>query len=271
MRREVALPQGPATEAYTSDGFCVLDYRAEPAFAAAAAARVDAVVAGDYDTGTPPLDPRDDAMRADTMRLVKIDQPHWADHTLHRAVSDPALGAAVAEVLGVRLVQVWAVQLLSKPSGHGLSAVGWHQDQQYWQQWWDGEAFTVWLALDDITVDKGPVRFVRGSHRWGLLDGGDFFGNDLDALRSRMAVPADAVWDEVPMLLPTGGVSLHHRLTIHGSGANTSGTARRALAIHLRSEHTTPKPVATPGHEAYVGLLHDLDRCPVIHDARSAR
>src|SRR5207248_3541703 len=133
-------------------------------------------------------------------------------------VSHPTLGALAAEITGARWVQVWWVQLLYKPptdpEGMGSTNVGWHQDRHYWQVWEEGsELFTAWVALSDVTAASGPMRFVRGSHRWDLLEGSDFYGQDHNAQRERIPVPPVAAWEEVPALLPPGGVSFHHNLT----------------------------------------------------------
>ena len=124
------------------------------------------------------------------------------------------------------------LQLLLKPPARSEGAatnIGWHQDRHYWQVWEEGsELFTAWIALSDVTPEAGPMRFVRGSHRWGLQQS-DFYGQDHEAQRRGIQVPTGHNWEEVPALLPPGGVSFHHNLTYHGSGPNQSGDASPEL------------------------------------------
>lgn len=83
--------------------------------------------------------------------------------------------------------------------------VGWHQDQQYWSHWEDGsELFTVWIAMSHVTLDAGPMKFVRGSHQWGFLNQGSFYSSDLQSLRDGIRVPEGKVWEEVPAILAPG-------------------------------------------------------------------
>ena len=75
------------------------------------------------------------------------------------------------------------MQLLYKPSVDPdeitPTNIGWHQDRHYWQTWEEGsELFTAWIALSDVTAEAGPMKFVRGSHRWGLLSHSDFYGQE---------------------------------------------------------------------------------------------
>jgi ectoine hydroxylase-related dioxygenase (phytanoyl-CoA dioxygenase family) len=177
-------------------------------------------------------------------------------------VSDPAIGRLAAAATGARWVQIWATQLLFKPPGDGGSAsVGWHQDLFYWQTVWEGEVFTAWLALSDVTPDAGPMRFVRGSHQWGMQEGGDFFNINLDGLKENLKIE-NREWKEVASVLPPGGVSLHHNLTLHGSGANRSSGPRRSIAIHLRTEKS--RPIA---EHPYTTELADPIKCPVIFES----
>ena len=104
--------------------------------------------------------------------------------------------------------------------------------------------------------------FVLGSHRWGLLDEGNFFSGDNQAIRAGIHVLAGQSWQEVPAVLPPGGVSFHHRLTFHGSGPNVSGHTRRSLAIHLRTDRWQIKPDAWPAK-----FLDNPAVCPVIFEA----
>ena len=178
----------------------------------------------------------------------------------------PQVGREVAATTGSRRVQVWASQLLIKPPGSEAAGnVGWHQDRQYWRMWQRDEGlFTAWIALSDVGAASGPMLFVRGSHRWGFLDRGNFFARDQHRLRQEIAVPAGESWEEVPALMPLGGLSVHHCLTYHGSNANLSDSARWSLAVHLRDERAVP----VPGDQGYyTAHLDDPRICPVMYEA----
>jgi len=197
------------------------------------------------------------------MGIVKIDQPHWTDETLREVVTHPELARWAAALVGASTLQVFAVQLLYKPTdapGQEVR-VGWHQDDTYWDQWWTGEAFTAWVALSEVTADSGPVRFVAGSHRWGNIGESDFFGRDDETAKSRFRLPDGAEWTEVAAELPPGGVSFHTRYTMHGSSSNTGPLPRRGLAVHLRSERAEPVPGL--GYDAYRNA--DATSSPFVH------
>ena len=187
---------------------------------------MDAIRRGEYDTGGPPQpshwNPGDGPNE-----LCKIEMPQFASRALMDLVSHRDLGAWAAGVAGARTVQVWWVQLLYKPVGEPGERqnvnIGWHQDRHYWRAWEEGsELFTAWVALSDVTRDAGPMRFVRGSHRWGLVDKGGFYEQDLEAQRQDIQPPTGERWEEVAAILPPGGASFHHNLTLHGSNSNSS-------------------------------------------------
>ncbi len=258
--------------AFDRDGFYVHAAPVlEPETLARAVGGLEAVRAGLSDTGeTPdggwPPGTDDDRLGPGPRALTKIEQPQLASAALREALRSPRLGELAAAVTGARKVQVWWVQGLVKPEAEGTASatnVGWHQDKTYWAAWEDGsELFTAWLALSDVTADAGPMVFVPGSHRWGMLSGGDFFGQDQDALRAAIRVPEGADWREVADVLPPAGVSLHHQMLFHGSRQNHSGGPRRSLAIHLRTENSSPKP------DTWVArYLGRPEICPVIHEA----
>ena len=249
---------------YEADGICTAPPVIPAAFADDVALRMAAVIAGEYDAGgqpnarsTPPGKPGSD--------LVKIDQAHVCDETIRAAVSSPAIGRWAAAATGAGFVQVWATQLLYKPPGAATAGtVGWHQDLQYWGPSWDAdprELFTAWLAISDVTPEAGPVRFVRGSQSWGLLNG-NFWGHDLAEIRANLALPDGAAWDEIEAILPKGAISLHQSLVVHGSGPNVSATPRLGFAIHLRTDRATPRPGAG---EAFGFDLDDTLNFPVVY------
>ena len=91
------------------------------------------------------------------------------------------------------------------------------------------------MALDDTSAAGGTVEFARGSHRWP--DQGDSEA-EFHAPQDHRTVVAEAAarhgadLDIVPVEVDAGGGSFHHGWTWHGSGANDTGTDRRALVLH---------------------------------------
>lgn len=226
---------------------------------------MDALRRGEYETGVPPQ-PSFWKPGDDPQKLCKIEMPQVANRSIRDLVSHPNIGKLAAELTGAEMVQVWWVQLLMKPSaahdGKGSPSVGWHQDRQYWKVWEEGsELFTAWAGLTPVTEEAGPMKFIRGSNRWGLLEGGDFYGQDTESQRQRIRLPEGAVWEEVTAVLPPGGVSFHHHHTFHGSGPNHSGRPRRSFAIHLRTERSRPLGGQRQGLARFID---DPAYCPVI-------
>ncbi|MBM3279512.1 MAG: phytanoyl-CoA dioxygenase family protein [Candidatus Handelsmanbacteria bacterium] len=261
----MTAPTTAARAAYESDGYYISQQPVLPVpVVAGAKAGMDEVRAGRYDTGVAPQ-PSVWKPGDDEDKLCKIEMPQVASRPIWDLVSHPALGEWAAALSGAAWVQVWWVQLLYKPPVRPQVStnVGWHQDRHYWQVWEAGsELFTAWVALEEVGADSGPMRFVRGSHRWGFLDQSDFFGQDLDGQRRGLPLPAGASWSEDEVLLPAGGASFHHCLTLHGSGANTTGRARRSFAIHLRTEKSRPVEDRRAGLTAFIDNPH---YCPLIY------
>ena len=101
---------------------------------------------------------------------------------------------------------------------------------------------TAWIALDDMTPDVGPLRYVRGSHRWGdgrVGSAGKFFQSDGGVGLLRSAAEREGIdQSEIEIVsvagLAAGGISIHDGRTWHGSGRNESATRpRRGLGIHF--------------------------------------
>ncbi len=222
------------------------------------ASRMDDVAAGRYSTGREPgrryWNPGDDPTA-----IVKIDDAHLCDDAIFDFVTSPAIGEFAAQVVGTEFVQLWASQLLVKPPGGSTAGqVGWHRDQTYWRELWDGEVFTVWVAVSDVDLARGPLCYVRGSHRWDESGDGDFFSHDLTATRGALD---GGEWDETAAVLAAGGASAHSKLTVHGSAANTSDHPRQGFALHLRTDRSAPTPA---GRDLLGARLADPRHCPLL-------
>tara|TARA_Y100000588_G_scaffold390647_1_gene496758 strand:- start:2687 stop:3484 length:798 start_codon:yes stop_codon:yes gene_type:complete len=265
------MPDLNLREGYEREGFAVLADPVLPSSVVTAALDgMNSIRRGEYDRREPPesslWNPGEDP---DT--LCKIEQPQKASQGVFDLIRHPTVGKLAAEVTGADWVQVWWVQLLYKPSIEASDSarvnIGWHQDRHYWQSWEEGsELLTAWIALSDVGVDSGPMRFVAGSHDWGFLDGAsDFKGQDVEAVRSGIQIPDDRTWEEKPALMRAGGLSLHHCLTFHGSTANRSGRPRMSFAVHLRTQNSRP---VNNERKSLTRFIDDETVCPVIYSSR---
>jgi hypothetical protein len=254
-------------DAYAAEGFVLnRDDRLPADVVQRALDGMNAIRRGEYDRGRPPEESPWKPGDSESL-LCKIENPQFASRGVLELVSHPLIGQWAAALTGAKMVQVWWVQLLYKPPSPPNTKtgtnIGWHQDRSYWKSWQpESEVFTCWVALSDVTLDSGPMMFVPGSHKWGLMNSGHFAEQDLDAIKAKVDVPPGHQWREVPATLPPGGFSLHDDLTWHGSGPNRSSLPRRAFAIHLRTEksaHIGEK------QNSFAKFTDDLSLCPVIY------
>lgn len=136
----------------------------------------------------------------------------------------PRLASVMEQLLGGPL-RLYSTQMFLKPGKVG-SAVPWHQDMPYWP-FHPAEMATAWIALDDTSIENGCVRFLKGSHREGILphEASGVKGNSLKL--SESALPTG--YEEVAVEVPKGSVVIHHCLTVHRSEPNLSDHDRRGL------------------------------------------
>ena len=173
------------------------------------------VINGNYDTGVAPLRQWGSV---DEGGLVKIDQAHRSNNVLSELVRNKNIARWASEVTRSNTIQVWATQLFYKPSSVKDNAnVGWHTDSQYWD-FWQGEVFTIWIALTESTALTGPLRFLQGSHLNPKVNVGDALCSDIDTQKSALPNELGIDRQEVSSPLSAGGISIHHANVYHASG-----------------------------------------------------
>lgn len=190
-----------------------------------------------------------------------VQRPHasHADATFLRHLHG-GVAAIACELLGARSVQLLQDALLLKPAARAGS-VALHQDYSYtgYLDWPSGLA--VGLALTDATVDSGCLNVVDGSHAWGLVGGLHLFASglagDLDA-RLTPAQRARVAEATIPLEVRAGDVTIHHCLTLHGSGGNTSARPRKTVITHLiDGDSRVLRDRLPPGAEPYFPVDDD--------------
>ncbi|MEM9306984.1 MAG: phytanoyl-CoA dioxygenase family protein [Pseudomonadota bacterium] len=147
----------------------------------------------------------------------------------HRIGSDPRILDVVEGILGPDIM-IYSVEFFIKePNTRHI--VSMHQDLTYWGLGAIDGLVTAWLSLSPATPASGCMDFVQGSHKNAILEHRDTFSEDNLLSRGQEVKVDVADKDKVPIEIHPGQISLHHGLTIHGSGSNTTNDRRIAAVI----------------------------------------
>jgi hypothetical protein len=127
-----------------------------------------------------------------------------------------------------------------KPSYNG-GATPWHQDEAFREPNFEYQEISIWIALTDTTRENGPMQYIPGSHRLGILphrlQGGAKEANSIECYEG---------FDEksaVVCPIPAGAMIIHHHRTVHGALENKTNSERLAYVltystpIELREEY----------------------------------
>lgn len=159
---------------------------------------------------------------------AQVVMPLACEIGLHGPILDVVEGVLGPDVM------LYSVEFLTKEA-HTRHVVTMHQDLAYWGMGDMDNILTAWLALSPATTASGCMDFVRGSHKNEILAHEDSF-DELNLLSRGQEIAVDvAEADKVPVELAPGCISLHHGLTIHGSGPNQSDERRIGVAIRYVS------------------------------------
>jgi len=241
--------------AFDRTGYHIHEELFSPSEVATIREACERVAHGHYATGKPP------GWRAwepsyGPQAVCKIDNSWHSDDTIRAAVTDARLGAIAAQLIGANGIRLWHDQYLRKP-GNGGGIVTWHQDWMFWQAIDRCRTVTCWIALSDVTVDMGPMVFLKGSHLLGLhqhMQPKDWTGDNLPP------PPYGADLPQVPVVVKAGQVSFHHGNTLHASDCNVSAHDRYSLVSHVFAEDCTYRPIQD---HMCTNAMKELPDCPL--------
>lgn len=154
--------------------------------------------------------------------------------TLSKRIADVA-----ARLMGEQKVRIWHDHLMIKLPEKTSKATDWHQDFPYWPMEKEaGSAMSVWIPMQDVTVENGCMWFVPGSHKLGLSEviqlGTDGEEDILKVAEKRGFKDLQ----KVPVPLEKGDVTFHCGLTFHYAGPNKSDDRRRVLSVIYAPDRT---------------------------------
>lgn len=171
-----------------------------------------------------------------------------------RMAMAPRILDAVEGILGPNIL-IWSAEFFIKEP-RTTQIVGTHQDLTYWGMGETSDQVTAWIALSPATVESGCMDFVAGSHKNPILPHTDTFSeNNLLSRGQEIAVDVKDE-DKTHIELQPGQMSLHHGLTIHGSGPNTTNDRRIGFAIR----YLNPGARQLRASRDYAMLARGVDR-----------
>lgn len=160
------------------------------------------------------------------------------------------IGRMAADLAGVNGIRIWHDQaLVKRPWANPTS---WHLDTPFWS-FSDRRALSIWVALDDATLENGCLFFIPGSHELTTFENvgiGKNIGGIFDAYPQFKQTKAHAA------MMKAGSCSFHNGLTIHGAHANMTPGFRRAMTCAYMPDGNTYNGTPNILPDEYVKTLH---------------
>ena len=112
--------------------------------------------------------------------------------------------------------------MIFKPARIGAETP-WHQDEAYWDPALDYESMSIWVPLQEATVENGCPWILPGAHR-----GGTMLHRWVDPIGWECFADAPGA---VAAEVGAGGIVVFSSLTPHLTGPNTTDDVRKAYIV----------------------------------------
>lgn len=194
----------------------------------------------------------------------ELDTPHFRDQRLMKFLLNDRVLDMVEPLIGPH-IGLWSSHFICKDPRVGRRTP-WHEDSAYWKGKFDrlDKIVTVWLAIDDSTLENGCMGVVPGTH----VNGFSAYVAVIDKEKNTFTeeIRADAVELErvVWFELERGQCSLHDGRIIHGANANISDKRRCGYTMRYFALDMKFNPEAAPGHRLWHCRGENLADNPLI-------
>lgn len=171
-------------------------------------------------------------------RPEHLDMPHLKDPFLLDACRNPALLDIVENLIGPNIV-LFASHIIAKAKGDGLE-VPWHQDAEYWALE-PMDVATLWLAVDESTLENGCMRVLPATHTSGLFQHRTAENKETKVLDKGVDMTQYDMDKVVNIELEPGDCSFHAPYLLHGSNVNYSPRRRCGYTMRFMPVSTKLK------------------------------
>jgi ectoine hydroxylase-related dioxygenase (phytanoyl-CoA dioxygenase family) len=238
---------------YKSDGYAICRGLLDSAEMSRIVAYIDAFVAG----------------QSMATRPEHLDKPHVWEKRFLDLCAHPAALDAVEAFIGPNIV-LFSSHLICKAEGDGLE-VPWHQDGIYWPLE-PMNVVTLWLAIDNSTIENGCMRVIPRTHTLGPLEHVEDEQPEAKVLHRKLRPDLYDESDAVNIELKPGDCSFHAPYLIHGSAPNRSphrrcGLTMRFMPAETRMLRTGPLAKWFANHPLFLLRGEDRERNNVYANA----
>ena len=136
----------------------------------------------------------------------------------------------VAQLIGEDIC-LWNMSFFAKPALNGKKTP-FHQDGEYWPIR-PLATCTVWIAVDEATVENGCLRYIPGSHKANRLMAHEVKDDPNYTLNRELLKTEYDESEAEKLILPAGGMAFHDVYIAHGSEENRSPHPRRGMTLRL--------------------------------------
>src|SRR5438874_6839383 len=143
--------------------------------------------------------------------------------SLRELMVDQRIGKMASQLSGADGIRIWHDQALIKRPWANPTA--WHLDTPFWS-FSDPRAISIWVALDDATLENGCLFFIPGSHKLTSFDK-ITIGRNMDGIFEKYPQLKNSKTIATP--IRAGSCSFHNGLIVHGANANMTNGFRRAM------------------------------------------
>ena len=187
------------------------------------------------------------------------------DEGVKELMFDKRIGKMAAQLAEVDGIRIWHDQALFKRPW--ANPTSWHLDTPFWS-FSDRNALSIWIALDDATLENGCLFFIPGScHQTTFENKG--IGKNMDGILG--VYPQFLKVQSVAAPMKAGSCSFHNGLTIHGANANMTSGFRRAMTCAYMPDGNIFNGTANILPDSYLqtikvgDLLNNEDQNPLIY------
>jgi hypothetical protein len=170
---------------------------------------------------------RDDTAEGKGLAIPQLLWPSRYEPALPQTQLAVSARSIAEQLLGPQIEHILEHAIMKPPKG---APTPWHQDDSFSHK---GsrilESISIWMPLQDVTVESGCMCYIRGSNL-GPLYPHRSPNNDPRIHGLELVAPPDLTHC-VPVPMRAGSAVIHHSRTIHGAGVNSGDQPRRAYVL----------------------------------------